>query len=90
MKIEVNTTEKTIKILEDVKLEEILQFISTLKDGNEYKIIKTLEFVYHQYQPYYIYPSFYTTPNTGQPIITCGTTTTGTFSSGTWQSHNTD
>lgn len=70
MKIEINTTEKTIKILEDIPSKELMDLMNSIKDIEHYKLIQTKEFVYvpqpvyYQQTPYFpnpSYPIYYTT-----------------------------
>jgi hypothetical protein len=84
MKIEINTTDKTIKILEDIQAKELLALIDIIKDIDEYKIIQTTSY----YQPYiqpYIMPYTY-------PIIynTCTITTNDSSGMNSFYSHNFD
>lgn len=76
MKIEINTTEKTIKILEDIPSKELMDLMNSIKDIDQYKLIQTKEFVYvpqpvyYQPSPYYpltnpSYPIYYTTSSAG-------------------------
>jgi hypothetical protein len=76
MKLEINTTEKTIKILEDISAKELLSLADTILNFDEYKIIQSKEFVYQQ-----IYPQFYYEPYKF-PIITTTEGSTVTTSSG--------
>lgn len=73
MKIEINTKEKTIKLLEDVSFEELKELLKTFKNGEDYTIIKTVEV---QYQPHYYYPYW---GSTSGVIYTTGNNL-GTFS----------
>jgi hypothetical protein len=57
MKLEINTTEKTIKMLEDISAKELLSLSETILNFDEYKIVQSKEFVHQQ-----IYPQFYYEP----------------------------
>jgi hypothetical protein len=82
MKIEISTTEKTIKILEDISANELMEFMNSIKNIEEYKIIQTKEYiyipqpVYYQQTPYYPYPSY---PIYSSTTNTATTNTGGTF-----------
>ena len=70
MKLEINITEKTIKILEDISAKELLSLAETVLNFEEYKIIQSKEFVYQQVYPQFYYepyrfPLFTTTGNSG-------------------------
>lgn len=70
MKIQIDTKNKTITLLEDISFSELKNFIKTLKDGDEYEIIRTIEYQQHYY-PYYTYTN---------PILYTDGTSSNTFS----------
>ena len=39
MKIQIDTTRKTVTVLEDAELSEVVEFVSKLKGGDSYKIV---------------------------------------------------
>jgi hypothetical protein len=72
MKLDINTTEKTIKILEDISAKELLTLAESIKNIDEYRILQTKEFVYqspitYHYQNYPYVPTIpcFTTSGTG-------------------------
>jgi len=70
MKLEINTTEKTIKILEDISAKELLAFADSIKNFDEYRILITKEFVYqspitYHYNNIYDTNSCHTTSSSG-------------------------
>jgi len=69
MKIEVDTKNRTIKLLEDIPFSELAEFMSTIKKSEEYTIVKSFEY-YPYYYPYY--------PTTG--ITYTSSSTGGSFS----------
>jgi hypothetical protein len=46
MKIELNTKEKTIKVLNETSFRELEQFLKNLEDYKDYKIISEIKYEY--------------------------------------------
>jgi hypothetical protein len=97
MKIEINTTEKTIKLLEDISVKEMIELGDSIKNFKEYKLIQSKEIHYVQVPQYIYYDYNRTNPCT--PIwtttgtITDGTiitTTNGNTTTGSCYNHNLD
>lgn len=99
MKIEINTLEKTIKILEDVSVKDIMELGASIKNFDEYKIIQSKEFIYTQpiqyiyhqnpYIPITPYTPIWTTSiGTGRTDVTI--TTTGSSYTNSYYNHNLD
>ena len=57
MKIEINTTEKKINILEEVSVKELQILLESIKNIDEYTITQSKEYIYIP-QPTYIYPNY--------------------------------
>lgn len=90
MKIEINTTEKYVKILEDISAKELLNLMDNIKNIEDYKILQTKEIVYTQ-PIQYIYDRYYINPYT--PIWTTSTgtgVTITTSTNGGYYNQNTD
>lgn len=93
MKIEINPTEKTIKILEDISTKELLSLVNSINNFEEYKLIQSKEIIYVQ-QPTF-YPTYYPT-NPYTPIWTTSTgsnitvTTTGSTGTNSFYTQNID
>jgi len=75
MKLEINTVDKTVKVMEDIPLKNLLGEIKKyIPDWKEYKLISYEE--KWSYYPYYpTYPTYPYYPYLKWPLeITCGTT----------------
>lgn len=82
MKIEINTTEKTIKILEDITSKELMDLMNSIKDIDQYRLIQTKEFVYVTQPVYYQTSPYYPSTNPSFPIVyTTSTDSAATFTS---------
>lgn len=99
MKIEINTTEKTIKLLEDISVNDIIELGSSIKNFEEYKLIQSKEFIYTQ-PIQYMYYNPYTpinphipvfTTSTGKTDVTVATTgSSGITGTSSYYNHNLD
>ena len=71
MKLQIDTTEKTIKVLEDIPLGELLSAIKKLLPEDEWEKYKLQTNIY-QYQPYYPVLTPYAPTWTYYPSYTTG------------------
>ena len=57
MRIEINTNEKTIKIIDSLDVDELIKFVDKFK-LHDYSIISDNTFTYYPYPYYPSYPSY--------------------------------